>query len=65
MALAALENALVLKAAQKPGFITPEVEKQFKTFEGIKARALRPGTADEGETATSIAIQRLVKMVYS
>jgi hypothetical protein len=62
-ALATLEAALVAKV-QKQG-ITPELEKAFSTFQGIKARVLRPGTAHEGDTATSIALQKIIKMVFA
>lgn len=62
-ALAALEACVVARAARKG--VTPEIEKQFKTFQNIKARVLRPGSAGEGEVATSIALQRIIKMVFA
>ena len=69
-ALDALQQALILKA--KPMMMLPptdprrvELESQFKTFQGIKARMLRPGTDAEGAVATSLALQRIVKLVYS
>ena len=39
------------RAAERPTMVTPELEKQFKTYQGIKARALNPGSDPEGETA--------------
>lgn len=62
VALDALERFLIAKVKVKG--ITPEIEAQFKTYQNIKARALRPGTAAEGEVATSLALQRLVKLVF-
>lgn len=62
-ALAALEQAVIARA-QRQG-VTKEMEAAFKQFQGIKARVLRPGTPAEGETATSIALQRIIKMVYA
>lgn len=73
-ALVSLENALILKLRNTPNawhvvngkrVLTPEWEKQFTTFQGIKARAVRPGTDAEGDTAVSLALQRLVKMVFN
>jgi len=63
LALIALETALVTRAAHKG--VTPELESAFKKFQGIKARVLRPGTPAEGEVATSLAIQQIVKLVYA
>lgn len=63
-ALAALENALVLKVRDNPRAMTPELEKAFNRLQGIKARVVRPGTPAEGEVATSLALQQLVKMVF-
>jgi len=62
VALSALEHALKVRAARRG--VTPELEKAFKTFQGIKARVLRPGTPAEGETAECIAIKRIVDLVY-
>ena len=63
--LVLLEAALVLKVRRDRTMLTPDFEKQLKTFQGIKARVLRPGTAGEGEVATSIALQRIIKMVFA
>lgn len=41
-----------------------EIRKAYKTYQGVKARVLRPGTEAEGETAVPIAIKRLVDIVY-
>jgi len=61
--LVVLEAALVAKARERG--LTEEMKTAFKTYQGIKARVLRPGTAAEGEVATSLAIQRLVKLVFN
>ena len=63
--LVLLEAALILKVQRDRKTLTPDFEKQFKTFQGIKARVLRPGTLGEGEVATSIALQRIIKMVFA
>lgn len=73
-ALASLEHALVLKLRDTPKAWTinngkrallPEYEKAFNTLQGLKARVLRPGTPEEGEVATSVFLQRIVKLVYA
>lgn len=61
--LVVLEAALIAKAKERG--LTEEMKTAFKTYQGIKARVLRPGTPAEGEVATSIAIQRLVKLVFN
>lgn len=79
-ALVSLEHALTLKLARDPRawvtvndaktgrpkrVLAPEHEKAHARLQGIKARVLRPGTPAEGEVATSLALQQLVKMVFS
>jgi hypothetical protein len=72
-ALASLEAALVCKVkplmrlnmTTKKMELPPEIEKQFKTFQGIKARVLRPGTEAEGEVALPIALKRIIDMIYN
>lgn len=62
-AISQLEAALVLKVrGKKP---SPELEGEFRKFQGIKARVLRGTTAGEQEVATSLALQKLVKMVFA
>lgn len=63
-ALVALEDALRRKVA---GDATAQaaLEKEFKTYQGIKARALRPGTPAEGVTALKMALNRAVAMCLS
>lgn len=61
--LVALEHALRIRASKMT--ITPEVEAKFKTFQGIKARVLRPGTPAEGEVATHLALKRLIDLVFA
>jgi hypothetical protein len=62
-ALVVLEAAVVARAREKG--VTPEMEKAFKTFQGVKARVLRPGTVGEGEVATAVALKRIIDMVYN
>lgn len=72
-ALASLEAALVCKVkpllklnpTTRKMELPPDVEKQFKTLQGIKARVLRPGTEAEGEVALPIALKRIIDMVYN
>lgn len=61
--LLALEKALAFKTI--PAAKVAEVEKALAKYKNIKARALRPGTPAEGEVATSLAIQQLVKLVFT
>lgn len=63
-ALASMEHALMLRAAQFPGDVTPKLEALFKTYQGIKSRALRPGTDAEGETALKLALKRAVDLIF-
>lgn len=63
-ALVSLEHALKIKAS-KMRVIPPDLEAKFKTFQGIKARVLRPGSPAEGETATALALKRIVDMVFA
>lgn len=62
-ALLALEKAMAFKqvAPEKK----KEVEAAIAKYKLIKARALRPGTPAEGEVATSLAIQALIKTVFN
>lgn len=62
--LSKLEETLLAAVQQRKVKMTPELDKEFKTYQGIKSRALRPGTPAEGTTATYLAIQRLVKLVF-
>lgn len=62
-ALVALEACVRARAA-KAG-ITDRMRKEFLTYTNIKARVLRPGTPGEGEAATSMALQRIIKMVFA
>lgn len=73
-ALASLEQFLVLRLRNDPKawvikdgkrVLTPEWEKSFSRLQGIKSRVLRPGTPEEGDVATSIALQQLVKMAFA
>jgi hypothetical protein len=65
VAIAQLEAALVAQLRGRQKAMTPALEKEFKTFQGIKARALRPGTPGEEQNAMSLSLQRLIKMVFA
>jgi hypothetical protein len=64
-AIAQLEGALIAQLRSRQKAMTPALEKEFKTFQGIKSRALRPGTPGEEQNAMSLSLQRLVKMVFA
>lgn len=70
-ALVTLEAALIAKVRPKMVIkdgklsMPPELEAMWKKMQGLKARVLRPGTPAEGEVATSLLIQQLVKAVYA
>lgn len=72
--IAGLENALILKLRATPAAwelrdgkrkLKPEIEKAFETFQGIKARVLRGSTEGEIHAATSLALQRVIKLVFA
>lgn len=62
-ALLAIETAVKTRARGNPAYIA-EVEKLFKTYQGLKARALRPGTPEEGLTAMKIAMKKALDLVF-
>jgi hypothetical protein len=64
-AILALEGALNAQLRERSKVRTPELESEFKKLQGIKARIVRPGTQGEEQAATVVAIQRLVKLVWS
>jgi hypothetical protein len=61
--LLALEKAMAFKQVSAKN--APAVRDALAKYQKIKARALRPGTPGEGEVATSLAIQQLVKLVFA
>jgi hypothetical protein len=65
IALSSFEHALKVRVLRKHGGkAPPEMEKAFKTFQGIKARVLRPGTPAEGEVAVTIGLKRIIDLVF-
>lgn len=66
-ALLAVENAIKARA-KAVKTIDPvqykEIAEKFKTFQGIKARALRPGTEHEGTTAMKLALRKGLDIVF-
>jgi hypothetical protein len=62
VALLKFEEALITKA--KACGVSKELEAHFKTYQNIKARALRPGTPAEGDTALRMALIHAVKLVF-
>ncbi len=64
LALAACEKAIMIRAAAFPKSVTDEVEAKFKTYQNLKARALRPGTPAEGATALKLALTHCIKLTF-
>lgn len=64
-AVLALEAALIARLRENPALKTDELRKKFKTFQNVKSRVLRPGTDEEGDTATAVAMKQLITIVYS
>lgn len=64
-AMVMLEAALKAQLKQRQRPMTPELEADFRKLAGMKAHVVRPGNANEGDTALTLALQRLVKMVLS
>lgn len=60
-AFAAFEQAIITRCQRVPGAKTKELADAFKRYQGIKARALRPGTEAEGETAARLALIQILK----
>lgn len=66
-ALLGVENALKARAKELKRFDPPayvELAAMFKTFQGIKARALRPGTEHEGNTAMKLALRKALDVLF-
>jgi len=64
VAILALENSLVVVAQNRPGGITPEMEKSFDRYNKLKGMAMRPGSDNEGNMAVRLAILEVVKTVF-
>lgn len=66
-ALLAVETAIKARAKEVKR-VDPkqyeEIASAFKTFQGIKARALRPGTEHEGTTAMKLALRKGLDIVF-
>jgi hypothetical protein len=66
-ALLAIEQAVKSRARAVKG-IDPvaykDIADKFKTFQGLKARALRPGTPEEGNVAMKMAMKRALDIVF-
>jgi hypothetical protein len=54
----------MIRAAALPKTVTDEVEAKFKTYQNLKARALRPGTDAEGATALKLALIHCIKLTF-
>lgn len=63
--IVALEAALIARLRNNPKAMTPELKGNFKTLQGIKARVMRGSTTGEQDNATSLALQRLIKMIFA
>jgi hypothetical protein len=64
-ALLAIENALKRRVAENPALQkSEELAATLKTYNGCKARALRPGTDAEGVVALKMALKRALDLVF-
>lgn len=62
-AFVAIQAAVKARARNNPAFVA-ETEKIFKTFQGLTARSLRPGTPEEGVVAMKMALRKAIDMVF-
>lgn len=65
VALAALENALIVRIKRGDKKIDPEMEKAFDRYNKLKGMALRPGSDNEGRMAVLQAMKSLVSLVWA
>jgi len=64
-ALLAVETALKRRIAENPALINnADLEATLKTYNGCKARALRPGTDPEGHVALKMSLKRAIDLVF-
>lgn len=64
-ALAAIDKAIGRKLAEQPSLQKDAAfAATFKTYQGCKARALRPGTESEGTVAMKMAIKKILDLVF-
>lgn len=64
-ALFAIETALKRRLAENPTLTSSaELEATFKTYQGCKSRALRPGTDHEGVVAMKMALKKALDLVF-
>lgn len=64
-ALLAIENALKRRLAENPALKkNAELDAALKTYNGCKARALRPSTPAEGIVALKMALKRALDIVF-
>lgn len=58
------EDALRRKLAENPALVkNKDLDAVVKTYNGCKARFLRPGTDAEGELSLKMALKKLVDVV--
>lgn len=62
-AVQAVIGVVKARARNNPKLMA-ELAPDFKTFQGLTARAMRPGTPEEGETSWKFALVRALKLVY-
>lgn len=61
----AIIAAVKARAKANPALMKdPQLVKDFETFKNLTARAIRPGTPDEGVTAAMVALTRSLKLVF-
>jgi hypothetical protein len=64
-ALAAIDKAIGRKIAENRALQNdPAFQATFKTYQGCKARALRPGTDQEGQVAMKMAVKKVLDLIF-
>ncbi len=64
-ALLAIETALKRRLAENPTLCKDDaMNAAYKTYQGCKARALRPGTDHEGVVAMKMALRKAMDLVF-
>lgn len=65
VALVAIDKAIGRKIAENPALIKDvEFDAAYKTYQGCKARGLRPGTEAEGNVALKMSIKKVLDLVF-
>ena len=64
-ALASLEAALIAQVRQRKITLTAEMDKAFKTFQGLKSHVLRPTNDNEQRNAIKLALKKMIDLAWN